>query len=166
MSPMAPVKAPKIDPADGMAAWATAGAFPFLNPFLTPGTAGGTTADAAKLAAAITPPTSSSATTLQDMLSIGRSTNPLDQMNEFAKTGLSSRASIAGQRHSAWAGIWVPKCIQACSSVRKATQRVARERGTKMYSSVLFGPLFDLLLGPLFGLLWFLLETSSIIHCS
>ena len=107
MSPMAPVKAPKIDPADGMAAWATAGAFPFLNPFLTPGTAGGTTADAAKLAAAITPPTSSSATTLQDMLSIGRSTNPLDQMSEFAKAGLSSRASIAGQRHSAWQSQWI-----------------------------------------------------------
>ena len=106
MSALSPMKVPKIDPGGGMAAWAAAaGAFPFLSPFLAAGSA----ADAARLSTVISPPTmtTSSATTLQDMLSTGRTTNPLDQMSEIAKTGSSSRGSSAGQRHSAWQSQWI-----------------------------------------------------------
>ena len=106
MSSFSPMKVPKIDSGGGMAAWAAAaGAFPFLSPLLAAGTA----ADAARLSAVMSPPimTTSSATTLHDMLSTGRTTNPLDQMSEIAKTGSSSRASSAGQRHSAWQSQWI-----------------------------------------------------------
>jgi len=106
MSSLSPMKVPKMDSGGGMAAWAAAaGAFPFLSPFLAAGTA----ADAARLSAVISPPTmtTSSATTLQDMLSAGRTANPLDQMSEIAKTGSGSRASSAGQRHSAWQSQWI-----------------------------------------------------------
>ena len=106
MSSLLPMRVPKSDPGAGAAAWAAAsGAFPFLTPFLAAGTA----ADVARMSAAISPQTmiSPSSTTLQDILSTGRTANPLDQMSEIAKTASSSRASSAGQRHSAWQSQWI-----------------------------------------------------------
>ena len=106
MPSLSPMKIPKIDSAGGMATWAAAaGAFPFISPFLAAGSA----ADATRFPAANSPPTMTNppATSLQEMLSTKRTTNPLDQMSEIAKTGPTSKASSAGQRHSAWQSQWI-----------------------------------------------------------